>query len=326
VIAGPVTGRLSCRFFHQIPKIDMKKVCYGKTKDGKNDAYVKFAKRLKSKAKDKKIVMRDMFIAPEGSQYVYGDFSQVELRILAIISNDTEMLKIMADPKGDLHATTAYEFLKNKIPGYTEAKAKKDKFNRTEVGKRVNFGLAYGSEGWSLVATGTWMDENGVTHNFTWDMLDMGMAAWKERFKGVGAFIDLTPDLVRSFGGTATNVFGRERHFGGLLSSERDGERRAAERECVNFFIQSVAAAITNRTIIAVDKLLKKYGISDELICLVNTVHDSVAYEVADHLVEWFKDALVVISQQPFPELGGASFKMDCGVGQNWTDAEMAAG
>ena len=325
VIAGPVTGRLSCRFFHQIPKIDMDIVCYGKTDDGKNNAYVPFATRLKSKAKKKKIVMRDMFIAPEGSKYVYGDFSQVELRILAINSNDTEMLKIMADPKGDLHATTTYEFLKKVYPGYTEEMAKKDKFNRTEVGKRVNFGLAYGSEGYSLVKNGKWRDEHGHERNFTWDMLEEGMEAWKKRFSGVGAFIDLTPDIVRSFGGTATNVFGRERHFGGIISSPRDGERKAAERECVNFFIQSVAASITNRTIIAVDKMLKEFGIGDDLICLINTVHDSVAYEVKDHLVEWFQAALITISQQPFAELGGASFKIDCGVGENWTDAEMAA-
>ena len=320
MIAGTATGRLSCRFFHQIPKIDTDKVCYGK--DG---AYVPFATRLKSKAKDKKLVMRDMFIAPEGSKYVYGDYSQVELRILAIESNDQEMLSIMADPNGDLHATTAYEFLKNIYPGYTEAMAKKDKFNRTEVGKRVNFGLAYGSEGYALVKTGKWRDENGKERNFTWDMLEEGMAAWKLRFKGVGDFIDLTPDTVRSFGGTATNAFGRERHFGGLISSPRDGERKAAERECVNFFIQSVAASITNRTIIAVDKMLKDFGIGDDQICLINTVHDSVAYEVKDHLVEWFKAALITISQQPFAELGGATFKLDCGVGQNWCDAEMAA-
>ncbi len=321
VIAGPVTGRLSCRFFHQIPKIDADVVCYGK-----NGAYVPFAKRLKAPAKNKKLVMRDMFIAPEGYKYVYGDFSQVELRLLAIISGDEEMLAIMADPKGDLHATTTYEFLKTVYSGYTEAKAKKDKFNRTEVGKKVNFGLAYGSEGYALVKTGKWRDAQGNEHNFTWDMLEEGMASWKERFFGVGAFIDLTPDLVRSFGGTATNLFGRERHFGALLSSPRDGERKAAERECINFFIQSAAASITNRTIIAVDKMLKEFSVGEDLVCLINTVHDSVAYEVADYLVDWFRAALIAISQQPFHELGGATFKMDCGVGQNWTDAEMTAG
>jgi uracil-DNA glycosylase family 4 len=319
VIAGPVTGRLSCRFFHQIPKIDERIVMYGpKDKDGKA-AYVPFAQRLK----DEKLVMRDMFLAPEGSKYVYGDYSQVELRILAILANDIEMLKIMADPNGDLHAVTAFEFLKTVYPDLTEALV--SKFNRTEVGKRVNFGLAYGSEGHALVKTGKWQDAAGNERAFTWAMLESGMAAWKGRFTGVGDFIDTTPDLVRNCGGTATNVFGRERHFGTVLTSANDYERAAAEREAVNFFIQSVAASITNRTIIAIDKMLADNGIGEDTVCLVNTVHDSVAYEVKDTHVDWFLKAMAIVSEAPFQELGGATFKIDCGVGQNWTDAEMAA-
>jgi DNA polymerase-1 len=314
VIAGPVTGRLSCRFFHQIPKIDESIVCYGP-----NKSYVPFAQRLK----DKKLVMRDMFVAPEGYKYVYGDYSQVELRIVAIIADDKEMLLILSDPNGDLHTATAFEFLRTVWPGMTEADV--NKFNRTEVGKRVNFGLIYGSEGYALVKTGKWQDQNGVERNFTWNMLEDGMRAWKARFTGVGDFIDLTPDLVRSYGGVATNVFGRERHFGPLISLPNDYERGAAEREAINFYIQSVAASITNRTIINVDKMLQGFGVGEDIVCLVNTVHDSVAYEVRDSHVEWFQKALQLVSQQPFKELGGATFKIDCGVGQNWTDAEMAA-
>lgn len=233
------------------------------------------------------------------------------------------MLKILSDPNGDLHTATAFEFLKTQWPDMTESMV--SKFNRTEVGKRVNFGLAYGSEGHALVKTGKWQDWNGTEKNFTWNMLELGMAAWKMRFAGVGDFIDNTPDLVRTYGGTATNVFGRERHFGPLLTMANDYERGAAERECVNFFIQGVAASITNRTMIAVDKMLAEFGIGEDIVCLVNTVHDSVAYEVRDSHVDWFKDALETISQTPFAELGGATFKIDCGVGQNWTDAEMAA-
>jgi uracil-DNA glycosylase family 4 len=314
VIAGPVTGRLSCRFFHQIPKIDEKIVM-------ENGKYVPFLERKKKG----KLVMRDMFIAPPGYKYVYGDFSQVELRILAIIAQDQEMLQILSDPKADLHGTTTFEFLRGVWPELTEAMAKKDKFNRAEVGKRVNFGLAYGSEGHALVKTGKWKDKNGNERNFTWQMLEEGMAAWKARFTGVGQFIDMTPDIVRGWGGTATNVFGRERHFGPLLNHPKDYERASAERECINFFIQSAATSITNRTILAVDKMLLGFGVPENVACLVNTVHDSVAYEVRDDHVDWFVEALNAVSQTPYPQLGNATFKMDIGVGVNWTDAEMAA-
>lgn len=313
VIAGPVTGRLSCRFFHQIPKIDEKVVC---DKDGK---YIMFRDRLRTGD----LVMRDMFIAPKGYKYVYGDFSQVELRIVAIISNDREMLLIMADPNGDLHAATAYEFIRTQWPGMLETDV--SKFNRTEVGKRVNFGLIYGSEGFSLVKTGKWQDVNLVERNFTWSMLENGMAAWKKRFTGVGNFIDMTPDMVRAAGGTATNVFGRERHFGPLLNLPNKWERERAEREAINFFVQSVATSITNRTIIAVDKMLAQYNLGDDIVCTVNTVHDSVGYEVRDSHAEWFTEALKTIAARPIPQLNNASFRMDVGVGDNWTDAEMAA-
>jgi DNA polymerase-1 len=299
VQAGPVTGRLSCTFFHQIPKIDEARVKKGLP------------------------IMRDMFIVPDGSKYVYGDFSQIELFILSIISKDIEMFN-MLNGGGDLHGATTFEFLAPVWPGYTEAMAKKDKYNRTEVGKRVNFGLAYGSEGHALVKTGKWKDKSGKERPFTWDMLNEGMKRWKSRFVGVKDWIDRTPDEVRFAGSIATNVFGRERHFGGQLTQHNDYERGAAEREAINFFIQSVAASITNRTLIEIDRMLEAFGISEDEICLINTVHDSVAYEVADYLAEWFLEAINIISSRVITELGSA-FKIDLGVGDTWSDAEMAA-
>lgn len=300
VQAGPVTGRLSCTFFHQIPKVDEARV----------------AAQMP--------IMRDMFVTPKDYVYFYGDFSQVELRILAILSQDAEMLEILATEDGDLHAATTFEFLSPVWPGYTEEMARKDKFNRTEVGKRVNFGLAYGSEGHALVKQGKWMDAHGQERPFTWAMLNNGMRRWKSRFVGVGQYIDNTPDLVRMNGNTAVNVFGRERHFGGLLTHKNDYERGKAEREAINFFIQSAAASITNRTIIEIDNMLERFNISEDDICLINTVHDSVAYEVAEYLIDWFSDAVREISNRLISELGD-SFKMDLGVGANWTQAEMEA-
>jgi DNA polymerase-1 len=318
VQAGPVTGRLSCTFFHQIPKIDEHRVLDFPA--DKPPVYVDLSERIKTG----RTIMRDMFVVPKGYKYVYGDYSQVELRILAILANDAEMLYILGGG-GDLHAITTYEFLQHVWKGYTEEMAKSDKFNRTEVGKRVNFGLAYGSEGFALVKTGKWKDANGVEKQFTWDMLNVGMRRWKERFKGVGTFIDDTPDLVRMQGCVATNAFGRERHFGGQLTHHIDYEREKAEREAINFFIQSAAASITNRTIIEMDKMLDHHGISEDDICLINTVHDSLAYEVADHLVDWFTQALNTIGSRVIAEFVNNTFKLDSGVGNTWTEAEMAA-
>jgi DNA polymerase I-like protein with 3'-5' exonuclease and polymerase domains len=160
-------------------------------------------------------------------------------------------------------------------------------------------------------------------------MINMGIASWRARFHGVGNYLISTPDLVRSFGGTATNIYGRERRFGSVLNSSNDQMRKAAERECVNFFIQSVAGAVTIRTLIEIDRLLDSHikagRLKEDDIFLINTVHDSLAYEVRDRLVEWFSAAMKSIATRSIIELGGHKFKMDIGIGKNWTQAETAA-
>ena len=299
---GTVTGRLSCRFFHQIPKADKKRIKQGLP------------------------VLRDMFIVEPGFTMVYGDYSQVELRILAIASQDQEMLRIMNDPTQDLHAATTYEFLQKVWPNYTEAMARADKNNRAEVGKRINFGLAYGSVGHSLVKTGKWIDWDGKERPFTWDMLNEGMVRWKNRFQGCGQYLEDVPAQARRNGGIVYNCFFRERRLGGRLSLADQYKRGEAEREAVNFPIQSAAGSITNRTIGMIDKVLDELIDSGELreddVRLINTVHDSVAYEVRDSHVDWFKQVLKQIGERPIPHLEDNVFGMDIGTGQTWTEAE----
>jgi len=297
-----VTGRLSCRFFHQIPKTDPYRIQKGL------------------------LVMRDMFIVEPGYTMVYGDYSQVELRILAIKSRDQEMLRIMDDHDQDLHAATTYEFIRKVWTGYTEEMARKDKFNRAEVGKRINFGLAYGSQGHALVKTGKWQDWDGVIRSFTWDMLNEGMIAWKRRFPGVGQYLEDVPEAARRCGGIVYNCFGRERRLGGRLNLASKAKRGDAEREAVNFPIQSAAGGLTNRTISmmdrVIDRAISKGEIEEGHVKLINTVHDSIAYEVKDELVEWFVVVLKQIGERQIPELDYQTFEMDIGVGHTWTTAE----
>jgi DNA polymerase-1 len=299
-----MTGRLSCRFFHQIPNADPRRIAAGLP------------------------VLRDLFVVDDNCSMVYADYSQVELRILAILSQDQEMLRLMNDPNADLHAATTYEFLKTVWPDFTEAMAstKAQKFNRTQVGKRVNFGLAYGSEGFSLVKTGKWMDWDGRERPFTWDMLNMGMEHWKARFPGVIQYIEDVPLRAIANGGTIQNVFGRERRLGSRLNLADEFLRAAAEREAVNFTIQSAAAEITNRTISTMDQVLDSFIDTKELveghIRMINTVHDSVAYEVRKSLVPWFTEVLRSVGERPVPELNNEAFKLDIGTGPTWTLAE----
>jgi DNA polymerase I-like protein with 3'-5' exonuclease and polymerase domains len=82
--------------------------------------------------------------------------------------------------------------------------------------------------------------------------------------------------------------------------------------------------SITNRLIIAIDKVLDEFGITDDQICLVNTVHDSIAYEVHEDYEEWFLNVMKTLAAVPVPQVFGHSFKLDTGVGNNWTEAELA--
>jgi DNA polymerase-1 len=297
-----MTARLSCRFFHQIPKVNPIRKKQGLPN------------------------IRDLFIAEPGYSLVCGDYKQIELYILGIESQDDEMLKIMRDPNGDLHAASTYEFIHKVWPEYTEEMAKGDKFNRAEVGKRINFGLAYGSKGFSLVETGKWRDDKGRDHPFTWEMLEEGLEAWKKRFKGIGKYLENVPALARNHGGIVLNCFGRERRLGSQLNLENKHKREKAEREAVNFPIQSAAAALTNRTIGIMDRVIDNFIVERKLregdIRLVNTVHDSIAYEVKNQLVEWFKETLKTIGERPIPELGNQSFEMEIGSGATWSIAE----
>ena len=293
---GTVTGRLSCSLLHQIPK------------------------------PTSEVNMREMFIAPQGYKYVYGDFSQAELWVIAILSNDTEMLRILHGG-GDIHSSTAYEILQ---PVWYDLKESDiSKFNRVEVGKRVNFGLSYGSQGSALVKTGKWQDKNGIERNFTWDMLTLGMKRWRSRFKGVSTFIDESPDIIRMNNSIAVSIYGRERHFGGALSLADDYQREAAEREGLNFRIQSVAASLTNRLINRVGTVLDTYIEQGKLqwddIVLVNTVHDSVAYECKDKYVPWFTSVLRAAAEYPVALLNHEVFHMDIGTGVSWGEAERLA-
>lgn len=312
---GTVTGRLSASFVHQIPRTDDKLVL------DKEKNYIHWEDRLDN------LVIRDSFIAPPGYKYIQGDYSQVELRILAIIAKDLELQRVFEEGL-DLHAITTAEILSVVWPGYNDMMAANDKFNRAEVGKRVNFGLAYGSQGHALVKTGKWMDAKGNIRTFTWDMLNEGMENWRARFKGVGEFVKNKPAEVRDWNrGIAINCFGRERRFGNKLESRSSYERGEAERECVNYFIQSAAGDITNRTINKVHQILNTLieagDLRSEDIYLVNTVHDSIAYECREELIDWFIPIFHNIAIRPIIELEGKSFPFDLGVGNSWTEAEF---
>lgn len=291
MIHGTVSGRYSCRLFHQIPRADRRKV---------NN-------------------LRDMFICDDGYEIVYFDYSQIELRLLAQLAKDIAMINLFAQGV-DIHQMTASIMLNWGFDMINE-------FNRQNCGKNVNFGLGYGSTGFQIVQKGEWEDHDGKRYPITWEMMNRGMARFHQRFPQVAEYLNSVPMIARSQGNVYVTPFGRELRIGDKLNDWNEKSRAAAEREIVNRSIQSPAGGITNRTINIVDSCLDNFIVSGKLketdAFLINTVHDSGAWEVRKGLVPWFKGIVKEIAERKIPELDNAIFPCAVGSGRSATEAEL---
>lgn len=308
LLHGTATGRLSCRFYHQLPRLDPVRI------------------------EQNKPVIRSTIIPEDGYSFVQFDFSQIELHVMALLANDKEMIKIL-EGGGDIHLSTAAELLGIPEDGIGIINDHGQKFyvkakdNRSGPGKNFNFQISYGGEGFRISKTTQWVDTDGNKHNLTWDMLREGTERWKSRFTGVAKYIDEVPLVALSRGGTIRTVFGRERRFGSKFNSDNEYEVKATEREAVNTTIQSPAGGILLRTLNVIDSHLRHWYNIGRLnpfdVFLVNNVHDSATYEVKDAYVAWFKEIVKKVATRPIPELQNHRFPIDIGVGKSLTEAEL---
>ena len=296
LIHGTVNGRPSCSFLHQIPRLDHERIRKGLGN------------------------LRDMFIPNPGYSLVYGDYSQIELVIMAILSQDKEMMEIFRSGK-DIHRATAAQFVGMRDEQVNE-------HNRS-LAKPVNFSRVYGADSGHALLKLTWMDLDGKEHPVTEQMIKDGYAALDARFPGVATYFRNTVDTISANAGVHVTPFGRIKHMGTTLNSGNKGARENAERQAVNGTIQSPASAVTIRTLNAVNAALedkiKKGEITEEDAFLVITVHDSGLWEVKNEHLEWFVPMVREIAMCPIPQLQNWQFKMKIGVGNSWTEAELNA-
>ncbi|MBW2561257.1 MAG: hypothetical protein JRE40_10450, partial [Deltaproteobacteria bacterium] len=224
MIHGTVNGRVSTRFLHQIPRLDMNRITA------------------------KKGNLRDMFIVNPGHTMVYGDYSQIELVTLAILSGDKDMLEVFRSGV-DIHKATAAAFLECPLEDVSE-------FNRS-IGKNVNFGRTYGStDGYALMKL-TWMDAAGKEHPITQAMVKRGFDSLDERFPAVARYFTDTVNEISSDNGIHTTRFGRMRRMGSMMNAASEWAREEAERQAVNGSIQSPANSVTVRCLNNVDAAIE---------------------------------------------------------------------
>lgn len=239
--------------------------------------------------------IRSAFIAAPGKQIVSADYSQVELRIMAHLSDDPRLLEAFAKGE-DVHRATAAE-----VFGLTPIEVGSD---QRRAAKAINFGLIYGMSAFGLAK------QIGVERSAAQAYMDRYFA----RYPGVARYMEETRAIARNKGYVET-VFGRRLWLPEIKSSNA-GRRQGAERAAINAPMQGTAADLIKRAMIAVQHWLDAQSMKS---LLVLQVHDELVLEAPIEELAILRESL--------PKLMGGVAKLkvpllvEVGVGANWDAA-----
>ncbi|MBL8164220.1 MAG: DNA polymerase I [Anaerolineae bacterium] len=236
-------------------------------------------------------------IAPPGMLLLSVDYSQVELRILAHLSQDATLLEAFAQGQ-DIHAATAA-----KVYGIPLESVTKD---QRGFAKRVNFGLIYGMGPHRLARDS----------NLTFSEARNFIRTYFDRLPGVERYLEETKQRARRE--PLKTLFGRPRAFSTLMNPEsRASEIQAQERVAINMPIQGSAADIMRRAMIDVHAALGRSRLGARIVL---QVHDELVLEVPEDEVDQ-TSALVVEIMEGAYKLD-APLRANAQFGENWRDME----
>jgi len=239
--------------------------------------------------------IRRAFIAPDDYLLVAADYSQIELRIMAHISQDEGLLTAFSEDR-DIHQATAAEVFDVALDDVTS--------DQRRSAKAINFGLIYGMSAFGLGR------QLGINRNRAQEYIDL----YFSRYPGVKNYMDSTRDLASKTGFVET-VFGRRLYLPDI--NARQAQRRQyAERSAINAPMQGTAADIIKRAMIAVDGWLLD-GKTDAR--LIMQVHDELVLEVHRDQAEAVRNQVVDLMCKA-ADLR-VPLKVDAGIGLNWDEA-----
>ena len=239
--------------------------------------------------------IRRAFIADPDHVLISADYSQIEFRVLAHMSEDPVLVAAFQEG-ADFHERTAL-----KIFG---ADSSRDPHELRSIAKMVNYALLYGKSAFTL------SKDIGVTQQAAQEFIEAYFAG----FPRVRAFIDRTLAEAR-VSGVVKTIYGRRRLVPDLNS--RNGQlRMAAERMAVNMPIQGTAADIMKRAMIDVHAALQ--ALPDARMIL--TVHDELLFEVPKAKADEYSE--VVREQMQSAAALNVPLIVDVGIGENWKDAK----
>jgi DNA polymerase-1 len=240
--------------------------------------------------------IRAAFIPREGWKLLVADYSQIELRLLAHLSDDPLLVEAFRNGE-DIHTRTASEVL-GVAPMLVTPEARRS-------AKAVNFGIVYGISGFGLA------QQLGIARAEAEKYIKNYFA----RYAGVRAFIDRTIAEVRQSGVTRT-LFGRERPIPDM-NSRNANARGFAERTAVNSPLQGTAADLIKLAMVRIDAQLAAGGHRSAMLL---QVHDELVFECPPEEIEGVS-ALVKRHMEGACELK-VPLLVDIGVGDNWRDAK----
>ncbi|MCB1553477.1 MAG: DNA polymerase I [Xanthomonadales bacterium] len=239
--------------------------------------------------------IRTAFVAPEGRRIVACDYSQIELRIMAHLSEDAGLLAAFEGGQ-DIHRATAAEVFGVPLDQVDAGQRR--------AAKAINFGLMYGMGAFGLAR------QLGIPRGEAQDYI----ALYFQRYPGVQRYMETVRQQAREHGYVET-VFGRRLHLL-EIHSRNAAQRAGAERAAINAPMQGTAADIIKRAMRSVHDWLAPHAAR---ALMIMQVHDELVFEVEEDFVE---EMLLAVRQAM---QGAARLRVplivDAGVGANWEEA-----
>jgi DNA polymerase-1 len=240
--------------------------------------------------------IRRSFIAEKGFKFISADYSQLELRILAHVTQDPVMIEAFQRNE-DIHSKTA----KLVFGAKTDAELKE----KRRLAKIVNFGIAYAVEAFGL------SQRVGISKQEARKVID----DYFETYKGIKEYMKRIPEEARQKG-YVTSLFGRRRYFPGI-KDRNFAIRSRAEREAINMPIQGTASDIVKLAMIRVTKALQE---KFPRVKMLMQIHDELLFEAPQE--EARAASLIIKKEMENAVKLDVPLVVEIGIGSNWVDVK----
>ena len=242
--------------------------------------------------------IRNAFIAEKGNILVAFDYSQIELRIAAILSGDKKLIKVFKEGK-DIHTSVA-----SKIFGLKEEDVTKEMRRQAKI---INFGMLY------RMGVNALKDNLGSDRKTAQEFYDQYFLVYSELADHLNKVKEQT---VKD--GFTTTLFGRRRYFDDI-KSKLPWIKAQAERMAINAPIQGTQADLIKLAMVQIDSFLEKEGVKGR-VKLILQIHDEVIYEMPQDLVNKYAPEIEKIMEGvlTLKETKNIPIVVDCSIGKDW--------